>query len=86
MLTKRLEILFEQKEFEVIKKKAKMEGKSVATLVRDALKDKVLDSSLSQKQQALKRLFSHTTETRFSEWKKEKKAMIKARVKDIETH
>lgn len=85
MLTKRLEILFDPKEFEILKKKAKAEGKSIASMVRETLKEKIIDSSLKQKERALKRLFSPTMETPFDEWREEKKRITKTRVKEIET-
>lgn len=84
MLTKRLEILFDPKEFEILKKKATEEGKSVANLVRETLKEKITDSSIKEKENALKRLFSPSMETDFDEWKEEKKRIIKTRGKNIE--
>lgn len=84
MLTKRLEILFDPKEFEILKKKAAEEGKSVANLVRETLKEKITDSSIKEKENALKRLFSPSMETDFDEWKEEKKRIIKTRGKNIE--
>ena len=72
MLTKRLEILFDPKEFDVLKRKAMEEGKSVANLVRETMKEKIIDSSMKQKERALKRLFSLDTQTDFKEWKEEK--------------
>lgn len=84
MLTKRLEILFDPGEFEILKIKATDEGKSVANLVRETLKEKIIDSSIKEKENALKRLFSPSMETDFNEWKEEKKGIIKARGKKIE--
>ncbi len=84
MLTKRLEILFDPKEFEILKKKATEEGKSVANLVRETLKEKITDSSIKEKENALKRLFSPSMETDFDEWKEEKKRIIKTRGKNVE--
>ena len=86
MLTKRLEILVDPKEFEIIKKKAEAEGKSIAGMIRDALKEKIIDRGVKQKDKALKRLFSPDRETPFDEWKEEKKKIIKSRVKEIETY
>ncbi len=86
MLTKRLEILFDPKEFDILKKKAMEEGKSVANLVRETMKEKILDSSMKQKERALKRLFSLDMKIDFKEWKEEKKIITKARTKAIETH
>ena len=86
MLTKRLEILFDPKEFEILEKKAKAEGKSIASLAREALKEKIMDSSVKQKEKALKKLFSLSMEMSFDEWEEEKKRIIKKRVKEIETH
>ncbi len=86
MLTKRLEILFDPKEFDALKKKAIEEGKSVANLVRETMKEKIIDSSMKQKEIALKRLFSLDMETDFKEWNVEKKRVIQAGIKAIETH
>jgi hypothetical protein len=55
MLTKRLEILFDPKEFDVLKRKAMEEGKSVANLVRETMKEKIIDSSMKQKERGEKR-------------------------------
>lgn len=86
MLTKRLEVLFDPGEFKILKKKAEEDGKSIAFIVREAVKEKIIDSSLMQKQKALKKLFSSGMETPFDEWKEEKKRITKSRVKDIETY
>lgn len=86
MLTKRLEILFDPTEYEVIKEKAKEEGKSIARLVRETLKEKLIDKGIKQKERALERLLSLGPEKPFSEWQEEKKEMTRARVKEIETH
>ncbi len=86
MLTKRLEILFDPKEFEAIRKKAEVEGKSISSLVREAVKEKITEKDTKQKYQALKRLFDLTMETSFDEWKEEKEKIIKTRIKEIETH
>ncbi len=85
MLTKRLEILFEPKEFETIKQKALAEGKSVAKLIRETLREKLIDRDINEKEQALKRLFSLKPESPFSEWDLEKERITKERVKEIET-
>ena len=77
MLTERLEILFDSKEFDVLKKKAMEEGKSVANLVRETMKEKIIDSSMKQKERALKRLFSLDMETDFKEWKEKNNAFIR---------
>jgi hypothetical protein len=55
MLTKRLEILFDPKEFDVLKRKAMEEGKSVANLVRETMKEKIIDSSMKQKERGEKK-------------------------------
>lgn len=86
MLTKRLEILFDPKEFEIIKKRAVAEGKSIANLIREAVREKVLDRDTKQKQKALKRLFSPAMETSFDEWEEEKKKLIKNRSKKFEAY
>ena len=86
MLTKRLEILFDPKEFEMIKRKAKAEGKSVAGLVRKVLKEKIIEKDIKQKEAILRRLFSPSMETPFDAWEEEKKGIIRGRAKDIETH
>ena len=44
MLTKRLEILFDPKEFETVKKKAEAEGKSIACMIRETLREKIIES------------------------------------------
>tara|TARA_B100000315_G_scaffold243712_1_gene267419 strand:+ start:639 stop:899 length:261 start_codon:yes stop_codon:yes gene_type:complete len=86
MLTKRLEILFDPKEFEAIRKKAKSEDKSVARLIREAVKEKIIDKDKKRKDLALKRLFSPEMETSFGKWTEEKKKIIKGRIKEIEAH
>lgn len=86
MLTKRLEILFDPKEFEAIKKKAESEEKSVASLIREAVREKIIEKDIKRKDLALKRLFSPKMETSFGKWVEEKKKIIKGRIKEIETH
>jgi hypothetical protein len=86
MFTKRLEILFDPKEYEIIRKKAEAEGKSIAALIRDALKEKVIEKDIRHKEEALKRLFSPDMEIPFDEWMEEKKRLTRTRVKEIETH
>lgn len=86
MLTKRLEILLDPKEFETVKKKAEAEGKSIAGMIRETLREKIIESDSKRKERALKRLFSSAMETDFDEWRKEKKRIAKNRVKEIETH
>lgn len=86
MLTKRLEILFDPKEFEMIKRKAKAEGRSIASLVRKVLKEKIIEKDVKQKETILRRLFSPAMEVPFDEWREEKKGIIRGRAKDIETH
>lgn len=84
MLTKRLEILFDPKEFEAVKKKAEAEGKSIAGMIRETLREKIIESDSKRKERALKRLFSPDMETDIDEWSKEKKRIAKTRVKKIE--
>lgn len=86
MLTKRLEILFDPKEFETIRKKAESEDKSVASLIREAVKEKIIQKDIKRKDLALKRLFSPEMEISFGKWAEEKKKIIKGRIKEIETH
>ncbi len=86
MLTKRLEILFDPEDFKLIKKRAEKEGKTVASLVRDTLREKIIDKDKRQKKEAVKRLFSQDMEIPIDEWTEEKKKIIEGRVKEIETH
>ena len=69
MLTKRLEVLSDPKDFMILKEKT--------------MKEKITDSSMKQKERAFKRLFSLDMETDFKEWKEEKKIITKARVKAV---
>jgi hypothetical protein len=86
MLTRRLEILFDQKEFEILRKKAKARGRSVASLIRETMREKIIDTSITEKERALKRIFSLANKLPLGDWKREKAKMIKARVREIETH
>ncbi len=86
MLAKRLEILLDPKDYELLRKKAEDGGISIASLVRKALKEKIIEKDTRKKEQALKRLFSPAMETSFDKWAKEKKRITKTRVKEIETH
>lgn len=86
MLSKRLEILFDPKDYEMIRRKAKAEGKSVAGLIRKVLQDKIIEKDKKQKEAILRRLFSPSMETPFNEWKEEKKGIIRSRAKEVETH
>lgn len=86
MLAKRLEILFDPREYEILKKKAKSEGVSVAELVRKTLRGKILEKETKRKVEALKKLFAVTMETSFQEWPEEKEKIIRTRIKEIATH
>ena len=86
MQTKRLGVLFKQSEFELLKEKAKEERKSIAELIRTAVKEKYLVSTKREKMKALNRLFSRDREVSFPPWEKLKKGLIEEVNKEVETH
>lgn len=86
MLTKRLEILLDPKDYKEIQKNAREKGESVGQLVRNILKDRIVAPKKKASIDALQRLFSKNIEIDIRSWAKEKKKIADMRIKEIEAH
>jgi len=73
MLNKRVEILFESSEMDVLRRQAKKAKKSVGALIREAVKEKYLTPTRKDRKAALRRLLSAECQIKFPPWKKLKK-------------
>jgi len=80
VLTKRVEILFDPREYARLKEQAAKEKKSVATLIREAIRDKYLAPSLKAKRSAAEWIVSQ--EIDWGTWEEAKEEIIKGHIKE----
>ena len=85
MLSKRVEILLDPAEMEALRRQAKKVKKSVAALIREAVKEKYLTPTPKERKEALKRLLSPQRAISFPSWKKIKKELEDSMRRGIET-
>jgi hypothetical protein len=69
MLTKRVEILLEPAEMEMLRRHAGKTGKSVGSLIREAVKEKYMSPSYDERMAALARLLDPEREVSFPSWR-----------------
>jgi hypothetical protein len=69
MLTKRVEILLEPAEMEMLRRHAGKTGKSVGSLIREAVKEKYMTPSYDERMAALARLLDPEREVSFPSWR-----------------
>ncbi len=84
MLSKRVEILFDPGEMEALRHQAKKYRKSLGALIRDAVKEKYLTPTSTERVRALKRLLSPQRSISFPSWRKVKKELEESMRKRIE--
>lgn len=83
MKTKRVEILFEPKEYRTLEERARVEGRPVGALVREAVAKYVIRPSEDERRKAFEWISSQ--EWDFDpDWAKVKQEIIDARVEAIE--
>ena len=84
MISKRAEVLFDPAEMATLRRKAKKDGKSVGALIREAVKEKYLTPTPTERAAALKRLLSPEREVSFPSWRKIKKELGESMRRRIE--
>jgi hypothetical protein len=84
MLNKRVEILFEPKEYRTLEKRARTEGRSVGALIREAVAKYVVRPTDEERRKAAEWLASQTWDDIGGDWKDVKREIIEARVEAIE--
>jgi hypothetical protein len=83
MKTKRVEVLFEPKEYKTLEEAARVRGEPVGVVVREAVAKYVVGPREMERQKAIEWLTSQ--EMDFDpDWEKVKQEIIEARVKAIE--
>lgn len=85
MLTKRVEILLEPAEMQVLRRHAKKTKKSVGALVREAVKEKYLTPSAQERLAAVKRLTSPKRAVNFPPWEELKEELARSMRRSIAT-
>ncbi len=88
MLSKRVEILFDPKEYHLLEERARLEGRSIGALIREAVAKYCLRRSEEERREAFRWLCSQEMDID-SDWEKVKKEIAEARyeqiVKSLET-
>lgn len=77
MLEKRLEILFEPSEYELLKSIAVQEHRSVGEIIREAVREKYLVGSDAEKEAAMQRVLSGKYALDWPEWDELEKAIAR---------
>jgi hypothetical protein len=85
MLSKRVEILLDPAEMDVLRRQAIEANKSVGALIREAVKEKYLTPTTKERKEALKRLFSPQRAISFPSWRNIKKDLEESVRRRIET-
>jgi hypothetical protein len=76
-----MEILLDPSEYNQLKQYAKKEHKPIATLIREAIREKYLSPSLKKKKNASDWLISQKDE--FGDWEGVKKDIVKSKIKRL---
>ncbi len=85
MLEKRLEILFEPSEYELLKSIAVQEHRSVGEIIREAVREKYLVGSDAEKEAAMQRVLSGKYALDWPEWDELEKAIAREVAKQYES-
>jgi len=83
MKTKRVEILFEPKEYRTLEERARVEGRTVGSMIREAVAKYVVAPDDEKRREAAE-WFSSQEMDFDSDWEKVKQEIIDARVESIE--
>jgi len=83
MLNKRVEVLFEPKQYETLEERARIEGRSVGALIREAVTKYVVRPTDEERRKAAQWFASQTWDD-VGDWAEEKEKIIQARVEAIE--
>jgi hypothetical protein len=82
MLSKRVEILFDPKQYAELECEARRRDKSVGSLVREAVERLYLQPSREERLQAVERLVSQNFD--FGSWEEVKEEIIRGKIPRIE--
>ena len=82
MLSKRVEVLFEPKQYASLEEEARRRGKSVGSLVRDAVERLYLAPSRQERLDAVKWLTSQNLD--LPPWEKAKEIIIREQVRGLD--
>ena len=82
MKSKRVEILFDPKEYRTLEEKAQTEGRSVGSMIREAVAMYVVSPSEREKKEALKWIFSR--EDDLGTWEELKAAIQRGPAEEME--
>lgn len=83
MKSKRVEILFDPKEYRTLEERAQAEGRSVGSMIREAVEKYVVRPREDERREALRWLTSQQMDFD-PDWDKVKKDIVKARISAIE--
>ena len=83
MLSKRVEVLFDPKQYASLEEEARRREKSVGALVREAVDRQFLQPTRRQKLAALRRLTSQQMD--WPPWEELKEEIIKSKVSGLDT-
>lgn len=83
MLSKRVEVLFDPKQYASLEEEARRREKSVGALVREAVDKQFLQPTRRQKLAALRRLTSQQMD--WPPWEELKEEIIKSKVSGLDT-
>lgn len=84
MLKKRVEVLFETSEYRQLEEAARIKGRSVGSLIREAVAKYCLEPSEEERREAFRWLRSQTFEDIGGDWEDVKREIIESRVRQIE--
>jgi hypothetical protein len=82
MLSKRVEVLFEPKQYAELERVAQQNAKSVGGLIREAVERLYLKPSREERLQAVERLVSQNFD--FGSWEEVKEEIIRGKIPRIE--
>lgn len=83
MKSKRVEVLFDQKEYRTLEERARVEGRSVGAMVREAVAHYVVRPDQEARRKAAEWISSQSFDF-LGDWEEVKQDIIEARVEAIE--
>jgi hypothetical protein len=84
MKSKRVEVLFDPKEYRTLEERARIEGRSVGAMVREAVEKYVIHPRDEERRKAFEWLRSQTFDEIGGEWEDVKREIIEERVRQID--
>ena len=83
MKSKRVEVLFDPKEYRTLEERARIEGRPVGAVIREAVEKYVIRPRDEARREAFEWLRSQTWDD-VGDWEEEKEKIIRARIDAIE--